>query len=29
MTTKQLKIGGMYCAACSANLEREIGRAHV
>ncbi len=26
MTTKQLKIGGMYCAACSANLERVLNR---
>ena len=26
MTTKQLRIGGMYCAACSANLERVLNR---
>ncbi len=26
MTTKQLRIGGMYCAACSANLERVLSR---
>ncbi len=26
MTTKQLRIGGMYCAACSANLERGLNR---
>ncbi len=26
MTTKQLRIGGMFCAACSANLERVLNR---
>jgi len=26
VTTKQLRIGGMYCAACSANLERVLNR---
>ncbi len=26
MITKQLRIGGMYCAACSANLERVLNR---